>query len=124
MSSASYRSINHPEIFEFHDSIFELDYMDEKEIAVNVRRLNISKDTEQNPREYDLEIKQAHILFREVSDFTYDPGRTWKTDKAGNSVPVGPVIIYREKEAFNRILEDLQAGAEIYSHTIVDGDQL
>ena len=122
MSSTCYISINHPEIFEFHDSIFELDFMDENEIAVNVRGLNISKDSEQNLKGYDLEIKKAHILFHGISDFSYDPGRTWKTDETGNSVPVGPEIIYREKDAFIRIQENLHAGAEIYSHTIVDGD--
>ena len=119
---SNYKSINHPEIFEFHDSTFELDHVDEKEIAVYVQGLNISKDTEQNPKKYALEIKRAHILFQGVSEFTYDPGRIWKTDDNGNSVPVGPEIKYRGKEALDKIKEDFLTGAEIYSHSIVEDD--
>ena len=51
-----YKSVNHPELFEFHDSVFELGYVDGKDIAVRVHGLNISKRTEQNPKGYDLEI--------------------------------------------------------------------
>ncbi len=122
MNKKLYRSINHPEIFDYHDSVFELDHMDGKELAIYVQGLNICSDAEQNPKEYDLEIKKAHILFCGVSEFTYDPGRTWKTDENGNSIPVGPEIIYREEKAFDKIKKDLLSGAEIYSHTIVEGD--
>lgn len=76
MNKKLYRSINHPEIFDYHDSVFELDHMDGKELAIYVQGLNICSDAEQNPKEYDLEIKKAHILFCGVSEFTYDPGRT------------------------------------------------
>lgn len=122
MGKEQYFSVNHPEIFEFHDSRFELDCMDEKEIAVYVHGLNIFKDAEQNPKGYDLEIKLAHIRFYGISEFTYDPGRTWKTDENGNSIPIGQEVIYHGEEAFKRFRNDLQVGAEIFSHTIVDGD--
>ena len=119
---SKYLSAGHPELFEFHDSLFELDHADENDLAVYVRGLNISGDAEENPKGYDLEIRRAHILFRGISEFTYDPGRTWKTDEHGNSVPVGPEIIYRGEEARDRFRKDLLAGADIYSHTIVEGD--
>ena len=120
--NACYRSINNPELFEFHDSIFNLDFIDKKNIAVYVRRLNISKKAEQNPKNYDLEIKRAHILFQEVSELTYDLGRTWKTDQHGKSVPVGPENLYHGKAAIDRMKDLLSDGAEIFSHDIFDGD--
>lgn len=117
-----YKSVNHPELFEFHDSVFELGYVDGKDIAVRVHGLNISKRTEQNPKGYDLEIKKAQILFRGIDDLSYDPGRTWRMDEHGNSVPLGPEIIFRGEEALEKLIKDLQEGVEIFSHTIIDGD--
>ena len=122
MSSYRYRSVDHPELFDFHDSLFELDHVDEAEIAVYARGLNIHREAEENPKGYDLEIRRAHIVFRGIREVTYDPGRTWITDEHGNSVPVGPEILYRGEEALDRIKKDFLAGADIYSHTIVDGD--
>ena len=108
-------------MFEFHDSTFELDYIEEDTIAVFGHRVNISKDAEQNPKKYDLEICKAHIIFYNVSDWAYEPWCEWKTDENGNSVPVGPQIIYRGEEAISRITEELREGIEVFSHTIVDG---
>ena len=122
MNKQLYRSINDPEIFQFHDSVFELDHVDEKEIAVYVQGLNICSAAEQNPKKYALELKRAHILFCEVSEFTYDPGMMLKTDENGNNIPVGPEIIYREEEAFDKFKKDLLIGAVINSDTIVEGD--
>ena len=75
MSQYRYTSVNHPESFDFHDSVFRLGRVGDTEIAVCVQALNISKAAEQNPYECDMEIQTAHIVFRGVSEFVYDPGK-------------------------------------------------
>ncbi len=122
MDREYYQSVNHPEIFEFHDAWLKLDYTNEEEIAVFVENLNIREEAEQDPKGYDLEIKKAHILFHGVSEFSYNPGQTWIMDEQGNSVPVGSEIIYHGQEALERFTEDLRVGAHVFSHTIVDED--
>lgn len=120
--TAKYRSVDHPQFFEFHDSSLKLVFLTEDSISVYADCLNISKDAEQNPKRIDLEIKKAHITFYGVSDVTYEPWHTWKTDEQGNSVPVGPRIIFNGKEALKRISNELENGMEVFSHQIVDGD--
>lgn len=121
--NAKYRSVNHPELFEFHDSSLKPDFLTEESISVYADCLNIRKDAEQNPKKHiDLEIRKAHITFSGVSDITYEPGRAWKTDEQGNSVPVGPRIIFSGKEALEKISNELGYGMEVFSHQIVDED--
>ena len=122
MSQYCYTSVNHPESFDFHDSVFRLGRVGDTEIAVCVQALNISKAAEQNPYECDMEIQTAHIVFRGVSEFVYDPGRVWERDAEGNFAPVGPKILFRGKEAYSRFEDDLSEGAMIICHSIVEAD--
>jgi len=117
-----YISIDDSKIFEFHDSFFELDSVNGDSISIRVRALNISRNAEQNPKEYDLEIKTARITFVGVHDCTFDPGRTWKIDESGNGVPTTPEILYSGEDARKRITKELGNGIDVFSHTIFDGD--
>ena len=116
-----YLSVDRPNLFEFHDAVLEPGRLDEAKMAFDVYGLNISRDAEQNPKGYDLQIGKANIVFREVSDFSCTLGR-WKTDERGNWMPAETETVYRGKEALVKFKEDLRAGAEVWSHSIVDGD--
>lgn len=58
-----YRVENLLDIFEFHDSDFTLVHFGGEELIVSVKHLNIHKNTEQNPSEYDMEIECSRITF-------------------------------------------------------------
>ena len=121
--SSRYVSTDQTELFEFHDSWITLDSFDGNDLSLVAKGLNISKNAEQNPKGMDLQIEKARITFYGVSELVYDPGQTWETDENGNSVPVTPLIIYRGKEARERTEAELRQGAEVYSHSIKDGDE-
>lgn len=101
-------------LFEFHDAIFSFVGFDGKDMVVSARHLNIHKDTEPNPADYDMEIECAQITFKGFRTPTYEPGRVWKTGADGNSYPVGPRVVFSEQEAQDRILEELQHQIWVY----------
>ena len=101
-------------IFEFHDSEFSFVSFDGKDLVVSASMVNIHKDTPQNPSDYDMEIASAQITFKNFNSATYEPGRAWKTGEDGKSYPVGPQVIFREKDAIDRILEELQNEITVY----------
>lgn len=110
-----YKSENQLELFDFHDS--ELSYVsyDEKNLVISAQFLNIQKSAEQNPTDYDMEIQEARLTFRAVSELSYEPGRAWTTDADGRSVPVGPEVVYRDEAGEKRVLDALQAGMTVFS---------
>ena len=101
-------------LFEFHDSEFSFVSFDGKDLVVSASMVNIHKDTPQNPSDYDMEIAFAQITFKNFNSATYEPGRAWKTGEDGKSYPVGPQVIFREKDAIDRILEELQNEITVY----------
>ena len=101
-------------IFDFHDSIFSLISYDGTSLVISAENVNVHKSTFQNPSDYDMEITSAQITFQNFNSATYEPGREWKTDEDGKSSPVGPQIIFCDKEAIDRILEELQQKLTVY----------
>ena len=101
-------------IFEFHDSEFSFVSFDGKDLVVSASMVNIHKDTPQNPSNYDMEIASAQIIFHNFNSAAYEPGRVWKTGEDGKSYPVGPQVIFHEKDAIDRILEELQNEITVY----------
>lgn len=101
-------------VFEFHDSIFSFVSFDGTDLVVSVRCLNIHKDTEQNPSDYDMEIDCARITFRGFRNPIYEPGRVWKMGEDGKSYPDGPRVVFSGQEALNRILEELRNEMRVY----------
>lgn len=95
-------------IFEFHDSEFSFVSYDGTDLVVSASMVNIRKDTPQNTSDHDLEITSAQITFKNFHSPTYEPGRAWEMGEDGKSYPVGPQVIFREKDAIDRILEELQ----------------
>ena len=67
-----YRAENNLDLFEFHDSVFSLVSFDGTDLIVSARCLNIHKNTEQNPSDYDMEIDCAEIIFRDFRPQTDD----------------------------------------------------
>ena len=101
-------------IFEFHDSEFSFVSFDGKDLVVSASMVNIHKDTPQNPSKYDLEIDSAEITFQNFHDATFEPGRAWATGEDGKSYPVGPQVIFREQDAIDRILDELQNSLTVF----------
>lgn len=101
-------------IFEFHDSTFSFVSYDGTDLVVSAAMVNVHKGTQQNPSDYDMEIDSARIIFHNINLSTYEPGRAWKTGEDGKSYPVGPQVIFREMDAMDRILEELQNGITVY----------
>ena len=101
-------------LFEFHDSEFSFVSYDGTDLVISASMVNIHKDTPQNPSDYDMEIASAQITFKNFNSATYEPGRAWKTGEDGKSYPVGPQVIFREKDAIDRILEELQNEITVY----------
>lgn len=109
-----YRAENNLDLFEFHDSVFSLVSFDGTDLVVSARCLNIHKDTEQNPSDYDMEIDCAEITFRGFRHPTYEPGRVWKMGEDGKSYPDGPRVVFSGQEALERILEELRNKMCVY----------
>lgn len=103
-----YRSVNQLDSFEFHDSEFTFVQLDSDVLTVSVKFLNIHKETEQNPSEYDMEIESARISFEGIRKLMFEPSRTWIQDADGNSYTDDPLIIYEGKEAEKHIIEELK----------------
>ena len=101
-------------IFEFHDSEFSFVSYDGTDLVVSASMVNIHKDTPQNTSDHDLEITSAQITFKNFHSATYEPGRVWEMGEDGKSYPVGPQVIFREKDAIDRILEELQNGITVF----------
>ena len=101
-------------IFEFHDSTFSFVSYDGTDLVVSAAMVNIHKGTQQNSSDYDMEIDSAQIIFHNFNSATYEPGRAWKTGEDGKSYPVGPQVIFCEKDATDRVLEELQNELTVY----------
>lgn len=95
-------------IFEFHDSFFSFGCFDGKDLVVSASRVNIRKQTPQNPSDCDMEIASAQITFKNLNAATYEPGRAWKMDENGQSYPVDPQVIFSGQTAIDRIIEELR----------------
>ena len=109
-----YCAQNDLSIFEFHDSVFSLVSFDGNDLVVSASRVNIHKNTPQNPSEYDMEITSAQITFKNFHSATYEPGTTFQTGEDGELYPEGPPVILSGQEAIDRILKELQYRVMIY----------
>lgn len=118
-----YRAENQLELFEFHDSMFSLVSFDGENLIVSVKHLNIHKDTEQNPFDYDMEIDYAAITFRGFRAPSYEPGRAWEMGADGKSYPKGPQVIYHDEDATEKITEELQHQIMVYDFNRKDGSR-
>ena len=101
-------------LFEFHDSIFSFVSFDGTDLVVSAKLMNIHKNTPQNLSDFDMEIASAQITLKNFASATYEPGRTWKTGEDGKSCPVGPRVLFRNQDAIDRILHELQNGFRVY----------
>lgn len=109
-----YNVANSLELFEFHDAYFSFISFNGADLTVSAEMVNIHKHAEQNPYDWDMEIEQAQIIFRSFHSPTYEPGRTWETDKDGTARPVGPQVVFSAQDAMDRILKELGRGFTVY----------
>ena len=81
---------NDLDIFEFHDAKLKLTRyaMNSRYLYLSVNHLNVKKNTEQNPTDSDMEIKEAHVTF---SNFYMNYLRTktrYQPNEKGDFVPI------------------------------------
>lgn len=100
-------------IFSFHDAEFVLKNHAQNKLVVSVRHLNVHKDSKENPLEYDMEIKSAVMTFDEVEIDYLEPMRGYKIGDNGNYYTDEEQIIYKDKEAKSRFIDELKKGISI-----------
>lgn len=102
-----YRLENRPEDFEFHDALFSLVHTDDKKWVISAKYLNIHKNTEQNPTEFDMEIDEATITFTDVSVSVYKADGDLVKDINGNTRKE-ECILLKGTDAKNKFLAILE----------------
>lgn len=100
----NFTSIDHPEHFCFHDSIWELMRREGDTVTFRISGLNIRKDTPLNDEDLDMELESPELTFRGFRLIRFEPGRPWGADEEGNPIPVGPRILYTGDEGMARLL--------------------
>ncbi len=89
-----YSSTNRLQDFEFHDAELSLVSWEDNRLIVSANFLNVHKDAAPNNEDADMEISEARITFGGFQIKEFEPSRTWKTDKNGNSYTDDPLIIH------------------------------
>lgn len=90
-----YNVENQLDLFEFHDSEFALIQFDNDKLIVSVKYLNIHKISLPNPSDYDMEIKNAIITFKNfhITQYKFYSSQNEITD-------------YYEQEAIEKFIEE------------------
>lgn len=101
-------------LFEFHDSVFSFVSFDGTNLIVSAKHMNIHKNTPQNPSDFDMEIDSAQITFQNFNAATYEPGRVWETGDDGKWYPVGTRVVFSDRDAIDRILDELRNEIRVY----------
>ena len=109
-----YQSTNILQDFEFHDAYFKLVKLDNCAVTIFVQYLNIHKNTNQNHYPTDMEIEVANITFQGFCVKSFEPGRTWKQDSDGKLYTHEPQVIFDEKIAERKLINELQVGTTIF----------
>ena len=107
-----YHVENQLDLFEFHDSEFTLIKFDNNELIVSVEYLNIHKNSVPNPSNYDMEIKDAIITFKDFH-VTY-----CKTYSYSNKIN-----IYYEQEATEKFKGEYSEHINIFDLGKLDDSQ-
>ena len=101
--------------FEFHDSTWKFDSLENDNLTVKISELNIHKKTLQNASKSDMEIKEATVTFTGVKNPAYTLPRTWRKDENGNSVTDDPLVVYKDDEAMGKFIAELRSGIMVLS---------
>ncbi len=94
-SNPLYFMIEDIDIFEFHDAEYEFAgyTMNSNDLHLFVKHLNVHKNTEQNPSDYDMEIKKACVTFYNFRMVYLRTKMRYQTNEKGEGVLVeGPEI--------------------------------
>ena len=109
-----YSSTNQLHDYEFHDSEWTLDHLTRDTLVVFIKHLNIHKGTVQNDTDSDMEIELAKVTFQGFDVQKFEPGRTWKMGADGESYTDEPLVIFKGKEAYSKLVNELQYGLTMY----------
>jgi hypothetical protein len=106
--------------FEFHDSYFKLKKYENDSLIISVKYLNVHKNTEQNPSNTDMEIKNAEITFEGFRLVSFEPPRTWKEDINGKLYTDEPLFILEGTVAKAKFSEQLNNGVTVLEFGILE----
>lgn len=115
-----YRIENQLELFEFHDALFSPVSLDREKLIISAEYLNIHKNTQQNPFNYDMEIDRAQITFTNFRALSYKYASTETTDC---NPPSFPFKIISGQEAQEKIFEELENQITVYDFDSIDGSR-
>ena len=103
-----YCAENRLDLFEFHDAKLALGSFAGDRLEISAKHLNLHRDAEKNPCDYDMEIDTARLSFDGFEVRSFEPMRKWQMDEDGNWHTHEPQIIFHGQEAENRLIEGLQ----------------
>lgn len=115
-----YQFTNRLQDFEFHDNIWHLVSFESDLLVFTVSCLNVHKSALTEQFETDMEIADACLIFRGVTQLTYEPSRTWKQDADGKSYTDEPRIIYEGETAHNFFVAEMEDSPRIYGLQYTD----
>lgn len=104
---------NQLNLFQFHDAELSFISLDESRLVVSAKHLNIDKNADVNPHDYDMEIELAKISFYEFEILTFEPMRAYKIDEDGNWYTDEPQIIFKDKDAEQHFIDEVKRGITI-----------
>ncbi len=116
-----YQFINRLQDFEFHDSIWHLVSFESDVFVFTVSCLNVHKAVLKEQFDTDMEIADACLIFRGVSQLTYEPSRTWKNDADGNLHTDESRIVHEGETAHKFFVSEMEDGPVIYELEHSDG---
>lgn len=99
---------NRLDLFSFHDAKLALVSFDGDRLEISAKHLNLHRDAEENPCDFDMEIDTAWLSFAGFEVLSFEPMRKWQVDEDGNWYTDEPQIIFHGKAAEDRLIEGLQ----------------
>ena len=110
----TFRSVNRPNDFEFHDVVLSLIRFEGDTLILSARYLNIHKGTEQNASDADLEIESAICTFMGFQVHTYEVIRPLTQDANGVWHQDKPFPRLEGKAAADKLIEALKNSLSVH----------
>lgn len=117
-----YSSLNRLQDFEFHDTALSFKYHKSGALCVTAEQLNIHKDAKENPYCHDMEIKNAFILFENFECLSFEILPVYIYDEHEKHNIEQPGIIYKGKQAEERLIAQLKNTIFLNGITIYQKD--
>jgi len=115
-----YISENRLQDFEFHDAeLLSISFINDC-LTLEADYLNVHSDAIQNPFDVDMEIEKAVLSFSGFKVYSYEIGRSWTINEAGEYYTDGPQVILFADEATQRFMKQRTAKITVFDFGIKD----